>query len=59
MNYAIQVLKNELESEIIVKEKVTGVFKDNIQENIDDLELAIHNLKQLEWKKVERPKNYD
>ena len=48
MNYAIEVLENELESEKKVKENVTGIFKNNIQENIEDLILAIHNLKQLE-----------
>jgi len=32
----------------IIKTKVTGSFKNNIQGNIDDLELAIHNLKMLE-----------
>jgi len=47
MTYAIETLENELESEKIVVAKVTGNFKNSIQENIEELELAIHNLKML------------
>jgi len=50
MNYAIETLENELESEIIVLREVSKHLKKSIQKNIDDLELAIHNLKMLEPK---------
>lgn len=48
MNYAIEILEEQLESDKISLSKVTDDFKPNVQENIDDLEWAISNLKKLE-----------
>ncbi len=48
MNYAIEILESQLDAEKYTKTVIKGSFKNIIQENIDDLELAIHNLKMLE-----------
>ena len=47
MDYAIEILKNKLESEEIVLTKVDDNFKYAIEENIEDLKCAIANLETL------------
>lgn len=48
MNYAIEILKDQLESDKISLSRVTENYKPHVQENIDDLEWAISNLEKLQ-----------
>ena len=49
MNYAINVLEEDLENqERLLSNCVTDVMKKVYKSDIDDLKLAIHNLKMLE-----------
>lgn len=51
MNYAINLLEDSLETEQRTLEAMIDPnMKRIIKDNVDDLELAIHNLKMLETK---------
>lgn len=48
MNYAITILEEQLNLLLPLKGKVKPKYKNQLESEIEDLQLAIHNLKMLE-----------